>query len=297
MNRMQFEIGDPERRKYIINYINSHQGCTKADLEKGLKDLISKKTIYKLVGEMVSENILQKEKKKVNSRDHKLYVNGNNPLVYVPNEIEQFEKAFTSFSKRLKKIQSSLMLQAFLDFKKVKLTEIDTSNISPSFIQIQQLSLERLSIFFRMIDSFLFRCILVWPKQIQDRETLKKLYHIVFTKIADMNMNFIQSRTDSKFSDLDLLIGNYHLSDHVFKRLGGVDTIYSYQEKFKKIGMQKEIEAVIDSLWDIDKEIQQLAYKEPQIYGFNFKYISDGWRTLLELFKEHVGKEPCFKNL
>lgn len=281
-------MNNDERCKMIVDFISLHAGCSVEECFNGITEHMARSTFFKLLSELKADDEVMVEKR--NKRDQKLFLNNNNLLVSAPKELEQFEKAFTSFTKKLKKIQSSLMLQAFLDFKKVKLIEIDTSNISPSFIQIQQLSMKKLSIFFRMIDSFLFRCILSWPKQIQDRETLKKLYHIVFIKIADMSMNFIQSCTDSKFSELDLLISNYHLSDHVFKKLGGVGSLCSYQEKFKKIGMQKEIESVIGSLWDVDKEIQQLAYKEPQIYGFNFKYRSDGWRTLLELRKEHVGK-------
>ena len=42
MNRNQFEISTDTRRADIINYIINHQGCTRADLERGLKNKMSK---------------------------------------------------------------------------------------------------------------------------------------------------------------------------------------------------------------------------------------------------------------
>lgn len=61
----------------------------------------------------------------------------------------------------------------------------------------------------------------------------------------------------------------------------------SYLDTFGKLGMQKEVELVIDSLWNIDKDIQQFVYKEPQIFGFDFNYGNDDWRKLLEFTRQY----------
>jgi hypothetical protein len=53
--------------------------------------------------------------------------------------------------------------------------------------------------------------------------------------------------------------------------------------------MKQEIDAVIDSLWDIDKEIMPLAYKEEGVRALDFKE-NDDWRKLLSLVK-HKGAD------
>ena len=50
--------------------------------------------------------------------------------------------------------------------------------------------------------------------------------------------------------------------------------------------MKQEIDAVIDSLWNIDKEIRHLAYKEKELLGLDFKE-GDDWRKLLTLVKNN----------
>ena len=294
MNRMQFEIGDAQRRNHIINYIDSHQGCTKADLERGLKHLISKKTIYKLVSEMVSENILQEEEEKVNSRDHNLYVNGNNPLVSVPKEIQQFENAFFPFFNKItNRYQNTLLVRALEDNQEEERKRSTTH--TPKLLsdeRLAELTTVRLSIFFRMIDSYLFRSILIWSKQIQDKETRRKLYENVFTKIADMLINITELHDeDPDSSYLSTRMSKSHLEVHISERLGGVSSLYTYQEIYKKVGMQKEVEAVIDSLWNIDKPMQKLIYNEPEIFKFNFDYGPNDWRKLLELCKDYIRKK------
>ncbi|HEU4822293.1 MAG TPA: hypothetical protein VFS97_02605 [Nitrososphaeraceae archaeon] len=67
-----------------------------------------------------------------------------------------------------------------------------------------------------------------------------------------------------------------------------VSVLLEYRTIFTKYGMQQDIEAVIDSLWNMDKDIQQYIYKEPKALHFRFKYGVDGWRDLLDLVEK-----PC----
>lgn len=59
-------------------------------------------------------------------------------------------------------------------------------------------------------------------------------------------------------------------------RLGGAANLMEYRSVFAKFGMEQEIEDVIDSLWKMDKDIQQYAYKEPKALHFKFRYGVDG---------------------
>jgi hypothetical protein len=71
----------------------------------------------------------------------------------------------------------------------------------------------------------------------------------------------------------------------IFKRLRGAASLLEFQAIYEEVGMKKEIDAVIDSLWNIDKDIRHLAYKENETWGLDFKE-DDGWRKLLTLVKD-----------
>ena len=65
-----------KRESKIINYIRSNHGCTKADITRGLEGIISKKTIDKIVDEMIRKRIIDPKKERENSRNIKLFVEG-----------------------------------------------------------------------------------------------------------------------------------------------------------------------------------------------------------------------------
>lgn len=274
MNRNQFEINTETRRKDIIDYIMNHQYCTRADLERGLKNRMSKKTIVKLVPILIKENTIQEVTDKQNKRNRKLYVNKNNLLVSVPKKLEEFQSAYISmFDNTTQKIiVPSIFGRSFAE-------EFDSLRTIP-IERISQLSDERLSVFFRMVDSILLLSIMEWPKRIQDKESLKKLYHTVFTKIGDLLIDIAENHDTPKFCM------KYSMEKLAIKKLGGGGSLFKFWEKFKKYGMRQDVENVIDSLWNIDKEIQEIVYKDLAYastkLGFNFKYGSDNWRELFE---------------
>jgi hypothetical protein len=100
-------------------------------------------------------------------------------------------------------------------------------------------------------------------------------------KIANM-LKKIAKIDEEDVSPLLTSINEYTIT----KKLGGAASLMEYRGLFAKYGMKQDIEAVIDSLWKIDKDIQQYAYKEPKIYRFRFKYGINGWRELLDLVEQ-----------
>ena len=57
------------------------------------------------------------------------------------------------------------------------------------------------------------------------------------------------------------------------------------RKKCRQVGMKQENDAVIDSPWNINRDIRHLAYKEKEVWGLDFKE-DDGWRKLLTLVKD-----------
>ncbi|HEU4822283.1 MAG TPA: hypothetical protein VFS97_02550 [Nitrososphaeraceae archaeon] len=63
-------------------------------------------------------------------------------------------------------------------------------------------------------------------------------------------------------------------------------SLYGLGPIYEKVGMKQEIDAVIDSLWNIDKEIRHLVYKEKELLGLDVKE-GDDLRKLLTLVKNY----------
>jgi hypothetical protein len=72
----------------------------------------------------------------------------------------------------------------------------------------------------------------------------------------------------------------------ILKRLGGAPLLLKFQAIYEEVGIKQEIDAVIDSLWNIDKEIRHLAYKDKEMLGLDFKE-DDDWRRLLTLVNDN----------
>ena len=100
---------------------------------------------------------------------------------------------------------------------------------------ILQLSEERLALFFRMVKCVLIRSVTKWPKRVQNKKTLKKLYHDTFTRISDMLIDIAENHEIPRFlleSDLEKLA--------MTKLRGGA--LFDFWKKFKNYGMQQEVE-------------------------------------------------------
>jgi hypothetical protein len=145
--------------------------------------------------------------------------------------------------------------------------------------QASRLTWTRLTIFFRMIDSILLQSLIVWPKRIEDKETLKKLQVSVFSKIIDMIIKYSE-----KHMDADLWI--IRQEHEIFKRLRGSASLLEFQTVYEEAGMKREIDDVLNSLWNIDKDIRHLAYKEKEMWGLDLK--DDDGKKLLTLIKDRL---------
>ena len=274
-SRQQFEITPHQREQMVIDYICEHQGCTKADITRRLENEISKKTIDKIVNEMIEDDIIEPKKENRNSRNIKLFLKENNLLVSIPKQLEQFDNAFTVLvNKTGRKIMES---EIGIPISKAAGIPNDSS-LRLSSQQIFQLLKIKLSIFYRVIDSILLQSLIVWPKKIEDKETLKKLYVDAFSKIADTMIKFSEQHIDAIF-------WNISLESQIIDRLQGAVALLEFQQIYDNVGMKKEIDSVLDSLWNIDKDIKHLAYKEKEYLGIDFKE-GDGWRRLVSLVKD-----------
>jgi hypothetical protein len=143
-----------------------------------------------------------------------------------------------------------------------------------------------LDIFYHMVDTCSFRFLFIWSQKIPDQQVLQQLYSMVFSKIAVM-----QTRLLSEIAKIeettDLNRGMRRFIFERFKESKGSKPILLYLEAFKKLGLEKEIEPVINAIWKIFGDLQPYVYPEPRRYDWPFKYGEDDWRKLACLLRRH----------
>jgi hypothetical protein len=115
--------------------------------EKSKDDIpISRKTIFRLIDDLKEDGIVEETMEKPNSREHKLFVKEDNPLVLVTSELEEFEKTYIRFLNRLKESSKRIDFSAIASHLGIKV--VDPSKWSESevvrFLQYEREKIEEL---------------------------------------------------------------------------------------------------------------------------------------------------------
>jgi hypothetical protein len=296
--------------KLVADYIGNNQGCTAQDIVDGLNLSISRGPIFDILKELVASEIVKDQR--INRKEHRYFLEFNNPLVSIPQELDKFEKAFIILLENTNKKYYALL-------KEVE--ELRSSNTVPNIdelikkiegLTLSLFYLRPLQIFYSFINAYLIRSTLIWPNKFRDRKALSNLYSIIFTRIAVVQNHLFEfnkihgsSPHTYELRSNQWIIENF-LSGSLGQHRGGLIEIieylstYSYSFKLakkrktgheitavKKLDMENEITDVIDALWNINKEIQVERYPEPRFYGWDFKYGKDDWRKLVQLQITH----------
>jgi hypothetical protein len=267
-------LNPEERRRKIIRVVESHEGYSPEQCFKELESEMARSTFFGHLAELKNDKIVISQH--ANKRDQKLFLNKTNIFISTQDKLEEFDKAFKLL---IDKIGKKVLYSALAEPLSVLTKKPTDSSETLSNEQASRLTWTRLTIFFRMIDSILLQSLIVWPKRIEDKETLKKLQVSVFSKIIDMIIKYSE-----KHMDADLWI--IRQEHEIFKRLHGSASLLEFQTVYEEAGMKREIDDVLNSLWNIDKDIRHLAYKEKEMWGLDLK--DDDGKKLLTLIKDRL---------
>jgi hypothetical protein len=127
---------------------------------------------------------------------------------------------------------------------------------------------------------------MIWINKFRDKNTLNKLLNDAFMKLASLNKHYVKylnsiRRRDIKKAKLHHALLSYSLS--VLQLMYGSNKVY------KNIGMQKEIEQILDLIWKFNEDIQKFLFPEIEHYR-EFKHNVDDWRKLLKIYENNPGQ-------
>ena len=267
------------QRDEIINFLMNNPGCSKGDLVRGLKNIVSKKLLEKILKELKTDDIVKIEKEKPNSRAYKLFVCSENILIVLNNQIRDFNEEFKKLLQKVETVIPELNLLPFTN----------KENRDKNFIMI--LFYEQLPLFLLkyLMQCFLLKSIAVWPKIIQKKEIISQLNSLVFTEISKTVSDY------SNFYNIKLSKSNIHnenynpnISDELTKLENNILYIAFFLLICKKKGIGKEFENIVDKIWLINADVQIYLHPEAIRYNLSYEYGKDDWRKYLKLYRQKI---------
>ena len=267
------------QRDEIINFLMNNPGCSKGDLVRGVKNIVSKRPLEKILQELKRDDLVKIEKEKPNSRAYKLFLCSENILIVLNNQIRDFNE---EFKKLLQKIEVVIPELNLLPFTKKE-------NKDKNFIMI--LFYEQLPLFILkyLMQCFLLKSIAVWPKIIQKKEIINQLNSLVFTEISKTVSDY------SNFYNIKLSKSNIHnenynpnISDELTKLENNILYFAFFLLICKKKGIAKEFENIVDKIWLINSDVQIYLHPEATRYNLSYEYGKDDWRKYLKLYRQKI---------
>ena len=267
------------QRDEIINFLVNNPGCSKGDLVRGVKNIVSKKPLEKILTELKRDDIVKIEKEKPNSRAYKLFLCSENILIVLNNQIRDFNEEFKKLLQKVEAVIPELNLLPFTN----------KENRDKNFIMI--LFYEQLPLFILkyLMQCFLLKSIAVWPKIIQKKEIISQLNSLVFTEISKTVSDY------SNFYNIKLSKSNIHnenynpnISDELTKLENNILYFAFFLLICKKKGIAKEFENIVDKIWLINSDVQIYLHPEAIRYNLSYEYGKDDWRKYLKLYRQKI---------
>jgi hypothetical protein len=257
---------------YLIEFINNNEGCTIEQVVEGLKENFSRVPIYQKLKILLKEGVVKDES--TNRRDRRLYVDKNNPSVSIPQQLRDIEKRFKNL---LNKSEIQLQNTPAKDFDIDYIIELlEVGGLRSYFVHLMILQL--------IADSVIIHSTTIWINKFRDKDALDRLYAYVYTKLASLNSHYLSYLSNIQHGYLERIRFD---GSAVCRVLSPIQLMYVSRSVYKEIGMQGEVEAVFDSLWIFNKDVQKFLFPEIKHYKWDFKYESDDWRKLLEIYENN----------
>jgi hypothetical protein len=267
------------QRDEIINFLMNNPGCSKGDLVRGVKNIVSKRPLEKILQELKRDDLVKIEKEKPNSRAYKLFLCSENILIVLNNQIRDFNEEFKKLLQKVEAVIPELNLLPFTN----------KENRDKNSIMI--LFYEQLPLFILkyLMQCFLLKSIVVWPKIIQKKEIINQLNSLVFTEISKTVSDY------SNFYNIKLSKSNIHnenynpnISDELTKLENNILYFAFFLLICKKKGIAKEFENIVDKIWLINSDVQIYLHPEAIRYNLSYEYGKDDWRKYLKLYRQKI---------
>jgi hypothetical protein len=261
-------LEEKDRREMIIKFISQNQGCTFDQVAKGVKDNISRNPAYDTVSDLVEDGIVKDPK--LNRRDHRFFVDTNNPVIVTSKEIDEFESVYLSLLKKVKEFINrryhDVMARHYSNPNDRSLADAD------EYFNALDLISTSFRIFSEVLGTYMLRSTILWPNIIEDKDFRNLLNSTVFAKFSDIRIHMHEI-----FGSIKIPRGQVSLDSLFHDPM--LDTATNLRESFEKEfndpSMKKESDQVLTLICKFigDEMIRRAEYVRTSKYMWDITQI------------------------
>jgi hypothetical protein len=278
-NGMQ-RINEEQRRQEVIDFISEHQGCLAEDLVEDVKDIIGRGKVFNILKNLKDEMIVTEVRAKPNSRNIKLFVDKDNPLVIVPKKLDEFKQLFMVFLESIRKDIRSTVFMSNVHFKRFKkemgkreeeklsldeifeIFDIMRNDLEAS-TDLEELSLNlskfvrTVNIFSKLIQTCIILSIFDWSPKIKDKDSFNRLLSIVYSEISNMQIKTAHV-VNQAFHGLEFEMPvSFDISKVLRQAMNEQNDLEEIFEYYRLMDLEDEVKPLIEYLSDMNKDLPQ----------------------------------------
>jgi predicted transcriptional regulator len=249
-----------EREKLIIEYLNKNPGSTKEQLVNGLEKNYSRMPVLNTINKLLEKGLIIKEKDKNRKRTYHLFVNYQNIVTSLREELAAFKHFYFELLDQAIPVINNLLKDEGEEVKSLQYWNLLNALIYPY---------KYLCIMYITSDIFL------WHRRPLDNDTLHRKFEIFLKTTKKIHSKLLKIWPDSESESI--------VSPILFSSSFGFSKSYIEEmlERFEEYGLSDSAEPVLDVLWKISYPILPLV--DPSSYNEHFKNgtLKD-WRAVLK---------------
>jgi hypothetical protein len=271
----EYQFSDKER--LVFQYIEKNPGTIKEDIVKYVHKY-SRVTTLKTISNLEKEGIINVEIDEHNSKKYHLFINNQNVLASLTQDLDYFQESFFNLVK-----ETEIVLKSFSDPR---------SHRMKGWILLDALIMP-----YKILLNTCFLSDLIYTNQDPiDTNTLHKKFSIVFDKLSA-----IQIRLYNSISVISRYYGEGEIRTRLFNSNNKLQSLNPEDMDdmlriFAKYNLNKTAENLLDSLWEISIPILYLV--NPLYYRNTLEAIGD-WRKFLTRYdyKPKTTQSPYIKEM
>jgi hypothetical protein len=288
------DIFDEEQaREIIIDYVQTHPGCSKEEILKK-QNKIGKKKLNRILPALIEEGVIKEEKPI--GRKRPLFVNEANPYTVVVTELKTFEKIYFSI---LDKTVNACNNERYLhDWKKIQSTnrqkieysknviEVDLDDVDDFLVEkfyAMYLGLQPPNIFYGFLNIYMVRLVTNWSREIRNKHVLNKVNSMIFAKFA-----FMQRHTNKIIASISS--SESIRSSYMLLQMNTIDQLKEKLKNLKQYNMEREVNQLlkfIDRLFLSEETRSYFRHKKGRLYRWDLKYKIEDIKDLAEDMYRH----------
>jgi hypothetical protein len=273
------DIFDEEQAaEIIIDYVQTHPGCSKEEILKN-QNKIGKKKLNRILPGLIKEGII--EEKDPVGKKRPLFVKAANPYTVVLNELKTFEKIYLSI---LNKTIDAYNKGRYLgDYKKPSY-DSDVQDLAKA-LSAAALMWQPIHIFYEFLQLYMIRLITNWSREIKEKDVLQKVNNMIFAKFTQMRID-----TYEKMGSVPGKVGSAGIGiSYMTVQMNAKDRLNEKLKTLKKYDMGKEAKDLSDFIeGSIGREETRSYFRRKEkLYRWDLKYKEGDVKELAEDMYRH----------